>query len=81
MKSHMRLTVEVLDQKTLCWTLLACHDDVGLDAAPAIVGLLRNGLSPLTSIRWNWSRRGPGTVDHAPPAPSGRKSRKSFGRR
>ncbi|CAO3432924.1 hypothetical protein [Azospirillum doebereinerae] len=81
MKSDMRLTVEVLDQKTLCWNLLACHDDVALDAAPAIVGLLRDGLSPLTSIRWNWSRRRPVASDQTPPPLGHRKSRKTFSRR
>ncbi|MCG5238457.1 hypothetical protein [Azospirillum doebereinerae] len=76
----MRLTVEVLDQKTLCWTLLARHDGVGIDAAPAIVGLLRDGLSPLTSIRWNWSRQG-AAADQIPPASGRRPSRKTIGRR
>ena len=64
----MRLTVEVLDQKTLCWNLLACHRGVGIDAAPAIVGLLRDGLSPTASIRWNWSRREPAPIGSSPSA-------------
>ncbi len=82
----MRLTVEVLDQKTLCWKILACHDDVGIDAAPAIVGLLRDGLPPVASIRWNWSRRdplSPGALPVASPAvsPGRRMPRKKFRRR
>lgn len=53
----MRLTVEVLDQKTLSWNILACHDDVGIDAAPEIVAILREGLPLAASVRWNWSRQ------------------------
>lgn len=83
----MRLTIEVLDQKTLCWNLLARHDGVGLDAAPGIVAVLRDGLPAAASIRWNWSRMPPGTDGSAPavvqssrhdqrPARPGRPSRK-----
>ncbi|WP_448207867.1 hypothetical protein [Azospirillum sp. sgz302134] len=53
----MRLVVEVMDQKTLSWNVLACHEGVGIDAAPGIVAVLRDGLPEATSVRWNWSRK------------------------
>jgi hypothetical protein len=78
----MRLTIEVLDQKTLNWNVLACHEGVGVDAAPAIVAVLRDGLPEVTSLRWNWSRLRPQSPDGAPaPAPVGRGCRKRGVRR
>lgn len=68
----MRLTVEILDHKTLSWNVLACHDGVGLDAAPSIVAVLRDGLPLTSSIRWNWSRQ-PFTEAPRPPRPRRRK--------
>lgn len=69
----MRLTVEILDQKTLNWSVLACHDGVGLDAAPSIVAVLRDGLPSAASIRWNWSRQPFLPADRAPLPRYGRK--------
>lgn len=77
----MRLTVEVLDQKTLCWNVLACHDGVGIDAAPAIVGLLRDGLPAVVSIRWNWSRRDPLSANGPPVVSPGKGLRRKKFRR
>lgn len=78
----MRLTIEVLDQKTLNWNVLACHDGVGIDAAPGIVAVLRDGLPDMTSLRWNWSRLQPHSSASATnPTPVGRAHRKRGVRR
>ena len=63
----MLLTVELLDQKTLDWRLLAHHEDVAADAVPTIVGTIREGLPPASVLRWNWTgRRAPVAATEAP---------------
>lgn len=73
----MLLTVELLDQKTLDWRLLAHHEDVAADAVPTIVGTIRQGLPPASVLRWNWSgRRAPAAAEAEAPARPHRRGRK-----
>jgi len=73
----MLLTIELLDQKTLDWRLLAHHEDVAADAVPTIVGTIREGLPPASVLRWNWSdRRAPTAVEAEAPARPRRWGRK-----
>jgi hypothetical protein len=69
----MLLTVELLDQKTLDWRVLAHHEDVAADAVPTIIGTIREGLPPTSVLRWNWSgRRGPAVQSAGPARARGR---------
>lgn len=76
----MLLTVECLDQDTLCWRTLARHEGVTPESAPMIVSVLRDGLPASSVLRWNWSGRS-ATPPAAPSADAAPRPRRRFPRR